>query len=454
VLQSSCTYSGITEGKVSVYSDCFKAIKTLQTNFQGITKHLIEESDLVMEATSLLQKLPLQVHLIWVKSHYTGPDRGLPHDLNEEAHSLANTFLYTSNEDYKPGPKVIDPPSQEVSIQFENYTLTKGLVTQAKFNFGAMSLQNTIMKQARWDDSTFHGVDWAAYDKAFSRLTKSRQMSIAKISHGLLNTNYQNHKYYGTSSMCPCCWDDIETLQHVFSCQHEEVSTHRTEQLHHLQHNLTTIQTPHLISAAIIHGISSWMEKEVGLIDSLHCTLSHSVVPAHMIITQAYNAQSQIGWDQLLRGRISKLWSQAAEFIAIKDGLQPDPTLASYVIASILTYSTSLWQFRCGVLHGHTLEETSRKQTDKLHQQIIQAYQDYKADPYVVSANERSIFTSRSLEERLKQGTDSLASWLRTYQGARKAQTLSTAFLAKSARTFFQPRTSQAPPDQPGEIVV
>jgi hypothetical protein len=173
-----------------------------------------------------------------------------------------------------------------------------------------------------------------------------------------------------------------------------------------------------------------------------------------MIITQAFNTQSQIGWDQLLRGRISKLRSEASEFIKLRNGLQPDTTWASYAIASFLTYSASLWKFRCGVLHGHTQEETLRRQTERFHQEIKQAYQEYKADPYIVSTRDRSTFTSRSLEERLKQGLDSLASWLRTYQGARQAQMRTTAFLAESVKNFFRPRTPQAPPDDPGDTAM
>jgi hypothetical protein len=103
-------------------------------------------------------------------------------------------------------------------------------------------------------------------------------------------------------------------LNHVFTCQQDEVETHRKEQLQNLLEDLGTIKTPHLISTAIIQGITSWTDMELGLIDSLRCPFSHSVVPSHMLLTQAYHDQTQIGWDQLLRGRISKLWSEVASF--------------------------------------------------------------------------------------------------------------------------------------------
>jgi hypothetical protein len=95
---------------------------------------------------------------------------------------------------------------------------------------------------------------------------------------------------------------DIETLNHVFTCQQDEVVTHRKEQFQNLLED-----------------------------DSLRCPFSHSVAPSHMLLTQAYQDQTQIEWDQLLRGRISKLWSEVASFTNLENGLPPDPTWGSYL---------------------------------------------------------------------------------------------------------------------------
>lgn len=95
-----------------------------------------------------------------------------------------------------------------------------------------------------------------------------------KISHGLLNTNHQNAKYYGTSSAFPCCFDNIETLTHIFICQQQEVETHRKEQLKILPEELYAIGTSNLISTAILHGITSWIEMELGFIDTFRCPFS------------------------------------------------------------------------------------------------------------------------------------------------------------------------------------
>lgn len=41
-------------GKATIYSGNFKAIKALKTSYEDIAKHLAEESDMVVEAAHLL----------------------------------------------------------------------------------------------------------------------------------------------------------------------------------------------------------------------------------------------------------------------------------------------------------------------------------------------------------------------------------------------------------------
>jgi hypothetical protein len=36
-----------------------------------------------------------------------------------------------------------------------------------------------------------------------------------------VNTNQQNHLYYGTGNVCPCCQNSEETLEYVLTCPNE-----------------------------------------------------------------------------------------------------------------------------------------------------------------------------------------------------------------------------------------
>jgi hypothetical protein len=93
VVQCICAYYDLSTGKVQLVSDCLKAIKTLQRYYQDITKYYQEESDLVVEAMSVLSNIPIRMTLSWIESHYKGTERTAAHDLNDEAHLLAKKLL-------------------------------------------------------------------------------------------------------------------------------------------------------------------------------------------------------------------------------------------------------------------------------------------------------------------------------------------------------------------------
>ncbi len=120
-----------------------------------------------------------------------------------------------------------------------------------------------------------------------------------------------------------------------------------------------------------------------------------------------------------------------------REDLPLDPTWASYQIASTLSYTASLWYFCCGILHGHTQEESAKITTQHLHQQITQAYHDYSTDPSTIPSQLRSLFTSHPLDERVKQSPDTLVSWLRTVSEVKQAQQRSQQHLATTAKKFF-----------------
>jgi hypothetical protein len=103
----------------------------------------------------------------------------------------------------------------------------------------------------------FQQIHRDAHGLAFKHHTKNSQMMIAKLIHNLVNTNQQNHKYYGKSPLCPSCNVAIETLSHVLTCQFSEAAANRTKALSILQGDLVAIDTPYKVIEAITHGTLS-----------------------------------------------------------------------------------------------------------------------------------------------------------------------------------------------------
>lgn len=76
---------------------------------------------------------------------------------------------------------------------------------------------------------------------------KSTSKSYCKLLHGLLNTNVQNSKYYNDSASCLLCGTAPETLLHVFSSSHSEVTSFHQEQHENFWRQLRSLNTPQLI---------------------------------------------------------------------------------------------------------------------------------------------------------------------------------------------------------------
>ncbi len=74
ILKTICEHYRIASGTIRICSDCYRAIKELKTIHHGLTIYLADESDLLVEAISILKSLPLNVDFSWIKSHYDSPD--------------------------------------------------------------------------------------------------------------------------------------------------------------------------------------------------------------------------------------------------------------------------------------------------------------------------------------------------------------------------------------------
>jgi hypothetical protein len=79
------------EGLVILYNDCAKAHKLINKLGRKFNRFLVDDYDLIIEIHQNIEDLSSHVsfHLVWVKSHYTGKDRGMQHNSNDAVHDLA-----------------------------------------------------------------------------------------------------------------------------------------------------------------------------------------------------------------------------------------------------------------------------------------------------------------------------------------------------------------------------
>jgi hypothetical protein len=151
-----------------------------------------------------------------VKGHYTGEHREHKHDLNEQADKLATKFNAHPPSTLKQRRMPCPLPGYATRLVYDGSTITNKLYKTMLKALHRPKFISYLKQKNNWTDSTFHSIHWDAHEHAFISHTRNNQIMIAKIIHKLVNTNYQNHKFYGKSPLCPCCQDSVETLQHIY----------------------------------------------------------------------------------------------------------------------------------------------------------------------------------------------------------------------------------------------
>jgi hypothetical protein len=227
----------------------------------------------------------------------------------------------------------------------------------------------------------------------------------------------------------------------MLACPSETTSEHRDNQIAQLQESIINLGTPWRLTEAIIHGITKWTMIQLNPSTTQRAPTIGSLNPSDIAITQAYHEQTQtLGWDNLLRGRISKLWGRAYKLSNQISNTQNSSGWTKQLIHLLWKYTLSLWECRNSILHGKNVEEAEMREKEALKQQISEAYEDYAKDPFSIPSHLRSLFTARSLNQRLKQDMDSLKCWLRSVYEAKATQQASDQRYAEASKAFFQPR--------------
>ena len=123
--------------------------------------------------------------------------------------------------------------------------------------------------------------------------------------------------------------------------------------------------------------------------------------------TCIYREQGKIGWNNFLRGRITKKWSQ----IKTTDSngrLQPDSRWRSQMIRIILQWTLRKWELRCRLCAG----PDAMAERDQLYAQCMNWWEN-KGDVHLLNAD------SHLKRERWKPSTTSSPDQMRLWLQAR-----------------------------------
>jgi ribonuclease HI len=296
------------KGDKGALTNAFKPIK------HGIMPYFRTDHDMIEVTQSLIRLIPIVITTQWVKGHYSGNNKKYEHKLNEEADRIAGVFQLSQTPNYSI-QKPIAPPNFKVHLLFDSSVITSKIKQITRVGIHTAPIAHHIIRKAHWTSNIFESIHWDAHERALRRLPRFCQHTAAKLCHGLVNTNRQNHLYYHQSPMFPICFQEEETMTHVFTCSHPSAASHRQTRLKELYNDLNNASTPIPVVTAVCHRFTVWDSDPTST--NARALTAGSLQGADAVLTSAFREQfSSIGCYHLCLGRISKKWALAVQHYA------------------------------------------------------------------------------------------------------------------------------------------
>ena len=380
----------------------YKSYKTYYPN-----ETLNSDWDVCQEIVTSLQQLP-QAQTCKVKGHQDKKkkkdEEPLTHkeELNIKAHQLATSYHSLS----QATSTTIVPrlPGNKCQLHTPKGTVTTKVKYILRDQRNEKALCQYITAKNSWDDKVFNTIDWETHGQVHRRFLKHRT-TMVKFVHGILPVGTRLQKYDSKNNpACPTCGHPEETQQHFFQCSHTtrlewrgtfNTAFHETMTKHHTH--------PGLLALAQ-EGMNAFME-------SRPISLQHVPdFPGRQLLIEE---QSAIGWENFIRGRVSKRWLkiQIKHLKRIdKYDVKRSPKWTNTLIHTVWTHVLLLWFQRNQDKHGH--DETTRREKQE-EKTILEIHRLY-AMRDLVPEQHQWIFQTPE-HEMIMKSTMLLQQWLHQY---------------------------------------
>ena len=146
----------------------------------------------------------------------------------------------------------------------------------------------------QWDS-----IDWDAHGRAMERQKESRQHWVTKHATGFCSVGKNIGRWSeDRTTECPRCGAENESTTHVWQCHDPRALTQWDKSLDALRVWMIKSDTSPEIRNSIIIGIRRWRDGKP------------LFRPRQTEIRQVNDAQALIGWENVLRGRLSLQWRE------------------------------------------------------------------------------------------------------------------------------------------------
>jgi hypothetical protein len=303
-----------------------------------------------------------------------------------------------------------------------------------------------LMRKNNWTHDVINTIEWKSHGGAIQQLPSRQRKSVIQFIHNWLPTNTSHSlQFVHNARLCPLCNIHDETVEHFLSCDQPCINKLWQDLALKLKQKIqkylptSNHQLPKLIEYSLVH----WRTTMIPTFPSF----------LHSRFLPLFNAQSLIGWNNMLKGRFSELWLKT---------ISSDEKVArrwiTYTIKHIWNVWYEVWKYRCNTNQGDNPSNKELKVRHRLLPQVKQLYDEIdNVDP-----SDSYIFKSTQEELLLRQPHD-IERWVRIAKlrvkdsVARAKQRIKQSHLPihqyfVHARTLLQKQKKHTKPHRPHNI--
>ena len=290
----------------------------------------------------------------------------------------------------------------------------------------------------------FDLVDWDAVEDAQAYYPNGFSLWMSKQVTGFCGVGKMMCRWgHWNTNQCPCCDAEIETAQHILVCTDPEMTDEFRECVEVLETWFIDKDTCPEIADCIITAIARHKPTAFGL-------------SADSLVEEAANQQDQIGWTNLLEGKISKLWrALQSTYLQELGSRNTARTWAHGLIRQLLEFTHRMWLKRNHIRHKRAAEDGSPMDEESLD---LQVQEQHEWGTFGLAAADHGLLTELSLTEVQKLGLIQKQAWLLNINAARKAEDMRARRALGNMQNFMNEWlapavTNENPPPDMGEAI-
>ena len=275
----------------------------------------------------------------------------IPAQLNCQADKLAADFITNHpNMPYHKAPLIANAGTQ---LHLSTGTISAKLHQELRLARTTKPLEDHLQDKFNWDADTFASIDWESSRRAYRRLQKHR-LTLIKHANNITPTGVRVNRYDPKyPPECPSCPVTHEEANHIHQCQCPERVAVKTKILSDLRKKMDALNTAAPLMDLMMEGLKSVFDSR-----------DPDTIPVPTALVHVAAAQEQIGWEHILRGRISNLWAKTQQdHLGAFDPRKNGQTWATDIIQLLLEGWMALWKQRNEDRHGK--DRATRVQIEK-----------------------------------------------------------------------------------------